>query len=81
MNKAENISLKCTFESRSPASMQWVKVDKDNELVMSMDDQGTLTIPNAGPEDSGMYICRVQNNVGKTSSQMQITVQGKTGRI
>lgn len=75
VNKAENISLKCTFESRSPASMQWVKVDKDNELVMSMDDQGTLTIPNAGPEDSGMYICRVQNNVGKTSSQMQITVQ------
>ncbi|XP_077308945.1 vascular cell adhesion protein 1 isoform X2 [Lithobates pipiens] len=75
VNKAENISLTCTFESRSPASVQWVKVDEDNELVMSIDDQGTLTIPNARPEDSGMYICRVQNNVGKTSSQVQITVQ------
>ncbi|XP_040215870.1 vascular cell adhesion protein 1 isoform X2 [Rana temporaria] len=73
VKKAENISLTCTFESRSPVSVQWVKVDKDNELVMSIDEH--LTIPNAEPEDSGMYICRVQNNIGNTSSHVLITVQ------
>ncbi|CAI9606012.1 unnamed protein product [Staurois parvus] len=75
VNAAESISLSCTFESRSPASVKWVKLDKGKELVMSSDDQGTLTIPNAKPEDSGLYICHVLNNVGKTSSQVVITVQ------
>ncbi|XP_018417456.1 PREDICTED: vascular cell adhesion protein 1 [Nanorana parkeri] len=71
---AENISLSCTYESRSPANVKWVKLDKEKELVMSHD-QGILAIPHAEQEDSGVYICRVQNNVGTTSSEVQITVQ------
>ncbi|XP_072276102.1 vascular cell adhesion protein 1 [Pyxicephalus adspersus] len=72
---AEDILMACTFESRSPASVQWVKLDEGKELLMPSDDRGTLAIPNAEPEDSGIYMCHVQNHVGESSSQVQITVE------
>ncbi|KAM5148566.1 vascular cell adhesion protein 1 [Mantella aurantiaca] len=75
VNAGENILLTCTYESRSLVSLQWMKLDKDNKMVKLSIFREILTIRNAKPEDSGMYICRVWNDVGERSSQVQITIQ------
>ncbi|XP_073499137.1 vascular cell adhesion protein 1 isoform X2 [Phyllobates terribilis] len=72
----EEIRLICSSDSKFQAVVQWVKQIGDVEYEMSSDDQGSLILSNTEPENSGVYICYAQNSVGKTSSQMEISVRG-----
>ncbi|XP_063796152.1 vascular cell adhesion protein 1-like [Pseudophryne corroboree] len=72
----EEISLTCSCDSASQAYIQWLKLVDGRKLEMPTDDQGILTLSSAEPQDSGIYICCVKNNIGESSSQVEITVQG-----
>ncbi|XP_063796150.1 vascular cell adhesion protein 1-like isoform X2 [Pseudophryne corroboree] len=72
----EEISLTCSCDSASQAYIQWLKLVDGRKLEMPTDDQGILTLSSAEPQDSGIYICCAKNDVGETSSQVEITVQG-----
>lgn len=72
----ENIYLLCSSDFLSQAVEQWVRLIGDEEIEMPTDVDGTLAISDAQPEDSGVYICYAKNSAGKTSSQVEINVQG-----
>ncbi|XP_071984981.1 vascular cell adhesion protein 1 [Engystomops pustulosus] len=72
----EQIHLSCSPNSKSQASVQWVKQIENEEHVMSADDTGSLIISNAKPDDSGVYICYTENRAGRKYSTVEILVQG-----
>ncbi|KAM3915145.1 vascular cell adhesion protein 1 isoform 2-T2 [Leptodactylus fuscus] len=76
VNAGEEVHLLCSSNSRYQAVVQWVKLMGGQELEMSSDGHGALTLSNVETEYSGVYICYVENSAGRTSSSVEINVQG-----
>ncbi|XP_018116570.1 vascular cell adhesion protein 1 [Xenopus laevis] len=69
----ENISLGCLAESHTQATVRWVK---ESANVALPSENGNLEITGVQPQDSGKYICYVENEAGRNSASVVITVQG-----
>ncbi|KAM4720838.1 vascular cell adhesion protein 1 [Rhinophrynus dorsalis] len=76
----DHLSLSCMAESQPPATIRWVKRSEDTETEISSEEYGSLTFYSATPQISGTYICYAENEVGKKSAQVEITVQGLPGK-
>ncbi|XP_053324797.1 vascular cell adhesion protein 1 [Spea bombifrons] len=75
VNLMDTIYLNCSSESRTPARKWWVKQTEYHDYEVYPSEDGFLTILQAKPENSGKYICYVENAVGKKEDSVEITVQ------
>ncbi|XP_041446507.1 vascular cell adhesion protein 1 [Xenopus laevis] len=71
----KDISLYCSAESRPQATVRWVKEsgNVENELPS---ENGHLGLTEVKPQESGKYICYAENEAGRKSASVVITVQG-----
>lgn len=72
------ISLDCPSGGNPPPTVTWykdgVKVISKGRATIHVN--GTLTVLQLHPRDSGRYMCRVENVAGSHNSTSQITVKG-----
>ncbi|XP_075473089.1 vascular cell adhesion protein 1 [Ascaphus truei] len=78
VSEGEQISLRCTADSRNPPTgVRWVKLDGEVESPRWSEENGDLTLLRADPRDSGIYICYAENKWGRKSAHVNISVQGE----
>ncbi|XP_072500240.1 vascular cell adhesion protein 1 isoform X1 [Notamacropus eugenii] len=71
--EGENVTITCKTFSHPPAVIVLKKVDVDNEVTMCSKN-GTFTLYHVTPDDTGVYIIDVSNEVGNDSGQIEISV-------
>uniref|UniRef100_A0A4X2JYD8 Vascular cell adhesion molecule 1 n=1 Tax=Vombatus ursinus TaxID=29139 RepID=A0A4X2JYD8_VOMUR len=71
--EGENVTITCKTFSHPPAVIVLKKVDVDNEVTMCSKN-GTFTLYHVTPDDTGVYIINVSNEVGNDSGQIEISV-------
>ena len=69
--------FRCNASGIPTPSITWERLDS-NLPDGALDRNGVLTIPSAGPEDAGTYICKAINSEGQDSANIQLEVIGKT---
>ncbi|KAM9003467.1 vascular cell adhesion protein 1 isoform X2 [Sarcophilus harrisii] len=71
--EGENVTITCKTFSHPPAVIVLKKIDMDNEVTMCSKN-GTFTLYHVTPDDTGVYIIDVSNEVGNDSGQIEISV-------
>ncbi|XP_074118911.1 LOW QUALITY PROTEIN: vascular cell adhesion protein 1 [Sminthopsis crassicaudata] len=71
--EGENVTITCKTFSHPPAVIVLKKIDVDNEVTMCSNN-GTFTLYHVTPDDTGVYIIDVSNEVGNDSGQIEISV-------
>ncbi|XP_044531430.1 vascular cell adhesion protein 1 [Gracilinanus agilis] len=73
VHEGENVTITCKTFSHPPAVIVLKKVDVDNEVTMCSKN-GTFTLYHVTPDDTGVYVIDVSNEVGNDSGQIEISV-------
>lgn len=77
MFEGSSISLKCTSKGNPMPTLTWLK---DGELVgtITAEEGSVLELPNIMPQADGVYRCLAENEHGRASSSLNITVECKS---
>ncbi|KAF7654921.1 hypothetical protein LDENG_00063270 [Lucifuga dentata] len=74
------VSVGCRATGRPRPSLTWKRQGSTLQLVTTVtDDVNTIQWPAIRPEDSGVYICKAENNEGVTEVKVEIVVEGGPG--
>ncbi|KAK1163952.1 vascular cell adhesion protein 1-like [Acipenser oxyrinchus oxyrinchus] len=74
LREGEEMSLTCSTQSNPPAELVWKKLLPQGQSQV-VAEGGTLFIGKAQPFDSGEYQCEALNALGRSSTNIEITVQ------
>uniref|UniRef100_A0A671MKX5 Basement membrane-specific heparan sulfate proteoglycan core protein-like n=1 Tax=Sinocyclocheilus anshuiensis TaxID=1608454 RepID=A0A671MKX5_9TELE len=66
------INLECQAAGEPRPSVRWHRLDNNRRTILS----SPVPILVARPEDSGTYVCTVQNNQGTTETRVEVFVEG-----
>ena len=73
----------CLTSGSSPIDVVWLRNEKEikkNDKLYKQTSSGNvhrLIIPEAFPEDAGMFVCEIYNDFGDTDSVCKLSVVGK----
>ncbi|XP_016315955.1 basement membrane-specific heparan sulfate proteoglycan core protein isoform X2 [Sinocyclocheilus anshuiensis] len=74
------INLECQAAGEPRPSVRWHRLDNNRRTILSspvpVDSSAIMQILVARPEDSGTYVCTVQNNQGTTETRVEVFVEG-----
>lgn len=70
VNSGNSLMINCDAMGVPPPSLKWIKLSNPEEILSS---SRTLFISNAGPSDSGKYMCLAENSVG--SDEIYFNIQ------
>ncbi|XP_028919534.1 vascular cell adhesion protein 1 isoform X1 [Ornithorhynchus anatinus] len=80
VNEGENVTITCKTFSHPPAVIVLKKVDLANEVSICSKN-GTFTLYHVTPNDTGVYLISVSNEVGNDSGQIEISVKRRENHI
>ena len=70
------MTMTCTSAGLPAPWILWSK-KLDNGNLQLLSENATLTLISMRAEDSGIYVCEVDNPVGKDRKEVKLIVQGK----
>ncbi|KAM6942301.1 secreted immunoglobulin domain 4 isoform 1-T1 [Lycodopsis pacificus] len=74
------VSVECRATGRPRPKLNWKRQGSTLQLVTKdTNDVNTIQWPAVHPEDSGVYICRAENNEGVAEVKVEIIVEGQPG--
>uniref|UniRef100_A0A3Q2QKN4 Basement membrane-specific heparan sulfate proteoglycan core protein n=1 Tax=Fundulus heteroclitus TaxID=8078 RepID=A0A3Q2QKN4_FUNHE len=74
------VTVECGATGRPRPTVTWKRRGSTLHLVtQEINDVHTIKWPSARPEDSGVYVCQADNNVGKSEAAVELTVVGPPG--
>ncbi|XP_060793462.1 basement membrane-specific heparan sulfate proteoglycan core protein isoform X4 [Neoarius graeffei] len=78
----EPINLECQASGEPRASVTWHRLDNNRKMILSspvpMESNAVMQILVARPEDSGTYVCTVQNSQGRSETRVEVIIEGGT---
>lgn len=81
VQEGDNAELPCTAQGYPVPQYTWYRKDNNRILPLHIGDRmlqvnGSLFIERAKAQDSGKYICIVNNSVGEVRVETELTVYG-----
>lgn len=82
IREGENAELPCTAQGYPVPQYAWYRRENNRLVPLVISNQmilvnGSLFIERSRPQDSGKYICIVNNSVGEVRVETELTVYGK----
>ncbi|XP_014849611.1 PREDICTED: basement membrane-specific heparan sulfate proteoglycan core protein-like [Poecilia mexicana] len=76
----ESVSVECRVTGRPRPTVTWKRRGSTLQLVtQEINDAHIIKWPSVRPEDSGVYVCQADNNVGKSEAEVELVVVGPPG--
>ncbi|XP_040890301.1 neural cell adhesion molecule L1-like protein isoform X2 [Toxotes jaculatrix] len=74
--KGEDLKLECIAEGFPTPQVKWVKMGEQLPVKVKLENHGKLLIvPAAEQDDSGKYMCKAENALGKAVHYFTVTVE------
>ncbi|MEQ2250856.1 hypothetical protein ILYODFUR_005131 [Ilyodon furcidens] len=71
----ETFKLSCSARSNPPITQYKWKTENNNKKEITVSTERTYTVNSSRPSDSGLYICEVQNVIGRGKSKVEINIK------
>ncbi|XP_047212777.1 B-cell receptor CD22 [Girardinichthys multiradiatus] len=71
----ETFKLSCGARSNPPITQYKWKTENNNKKEITVSTERTYTVNSSRPSDSGLYICEVQNVIGRGKSKVEINIK------
>ncbi|XP_027874644.1 secreted immunoglobulin domain 4 [Xiphophorus couchianus] len=76
----ESMAVECHVTGRPRPTVTWKRRGSTLQLVtQEINDAHIIKWPSVRPEDSGVYVCQADNNVGKSEAEVELVVVGPPG--
>ncbi|XP_047220229.1 basement membrane-specific heparan sulfate proteoglycan core protein-like [Girardinichthys multiradiatus] len=74
------VALECSATGRPHPTVTWTRRGSTLHLItQEINNVHTIKWPSVRPEDSGVYVCQADNNVGKSEAEVELIVMGPPG--
>ncbi|KAM4750987.1 secreted immunoglobulin domain 4 [Anableps anableps] len=75
-----SVTVECRATGRPRPTVTWKRRGSTLQLVtQEINDVNIIKWPSVRPEDSGVYFCQADNNIGKSEAEVELIVVGPPG--